>query len=1234
MQHKTDSNIPASTVRDVSFMQNGLQEHSEMMQKLLDSMPAIMFSVDRKFVYTAFNQAHVESMRVSYGVEIKLGYSILDFINVEEDRSYAAQNLEQALLGEPVYSSAYFGQEALSRIYFETRYIPIFAPDYTVTGVAVFAQDITQLKTTEEDLRNSDALFRSLFGTLSSPILIFDPQTGKIIDANQVACVFYGYSYAELTGLCVFDLAVIPQENVRDNISMVMDKMVTIIQVQHRLASGEIRDVEIFPIQIRYKNKLALLAVIHDITERKQAEEQSIFQSKLLSRIHDAVVATDERMQITYLNQAAEELFGWTLLEAFGRSMDKLFQMKIDEDVRNQAYKTLIETGYCDGEVFFSRKNGTCFEAHARLAALYSVSGEIKGIVISIRDITDRKRSEQILKDAEQQMRIIIDAVPNLLWTAYPDGTVDFCNQSWLNFTGLDRGQIQDGGWVQALHPDDVQNNEQRWNNATHGKFIFESERRLRRFDGEYRWFLSYAQPMLDTDGKVLKWYGVDTDITERKQMEINITERVKELTCLHQVGRLVENQTISESELCSQVVECIPPAMQFPNRVMVALQMSGKTYQAGISQAPPNHCLTAPILCNNQECGNLTVIYPASLSFILPEEQYLTDNVASVLGLWHERKRSETEVRKLSLAVKQTPASVLITDVNGIIEYVNPAFTILTGYTPEEVIGLTPRFLKSELTPKEKHQNLWQTILSKQTWYGEFLNRNKTGDLYWESNIISPILDERGEITHFLALKEDITEKKQDQERIAEVMEFNQTILNASPIGLIIYKASGPCVSTNQAAGLITGIEPDVLRQQNFHTIPSWKESGLYTSAMQALETGQPVSMQFHSNNTFGKEVWLNLTYACVKIAAEPHLLLIVEDDSKRQLAESRLKLSNEKLESLVNSLEESKQSSDLLHKLDDLLQTCLSLEEAYKMITQYAIKIFPNTMGGIFLSTKTQRQVEAVVVWGQEIASEPAFTVDKCWALRQGQAYRVNSGALGVRCQHVRSSFMGCYIEMPLIALGEPLGLLHIGWPQGEDPDHNQQELMQIMAEHISLSLSNIRLRENLRQLSVRDPLTGTYNRRYMMEMIERELPRATRRQSHIGLIMLDIDFFKRFNDTFGHDAGDLVLTRLGHLLKSHLRGEDIVCRYGGEEFVLVMPDADLEVTLQRAERIRVAVAGLDLIYNTFPLGGITISAGVAVFPQHGSNGEQIIKNADVALYRAKHNGRNRVEVFLGQN
>jgi diguanylate cyclase (GGDEF)-like protein len=187
----------------------------------------------------------------------------------------------------------------------------------------------------------------------------------------------------------------------------------------------------------------------------------------------------------------------------------------------------------------------------------------------------------------------------------------------------------------------------------------------------------------------------------------------------------------------------------------------------------------------------------------------------------------------------------------------------------------------------------------------------------------------------------------------------------------------------------------------------------------------------------------------------------------------------------------------------------------------------------------------------------------------------------------------------------------------------------LARAAGDRAALAIANLRLRESLRAQSIRDPLTGVFNRRYLEETLEREIRRAERARHPVGLIMFDIDGFKRLNDTFGHEAGDAYLRELGTLLRERFRRDDVVCRYGGDEFVVVLPEATLDSTVDRARLLGEAVGKVSITHRGHALGTSTLSLGVAGFPSHGTTGESLLRAADSALYRAKQNGRARAEI-----
>jgi diguanylate cyclase (GGDEF)-like protein len=320
----------------------------------------------------------------------------------------------------------------------------------------------------------------------------------------------------------------------------------------------------------------------------------------------------------------------------------------------------------------------------------------------------------------------------------------------------------------------------------------------------------------------------------------------------------------------------------------------------------------------------------------------------------------------------------------------------------------------------------------------------------------------------------------------------------------------------------------------------------------------------------------------------------------------------------------------SQMLGELSDLLQSCRSLDEAYPLIAERVQVLFPGAAGAIGMIANSRNVVDVAVTWGAPALDVQFFPPTDCWALRRGRTQILDHDRTTARCRHITPSPSRA-LCVPMMAHGEALGLLYLDTPK-DAPEaatwsDAELRLAKTISEQTALALANLSLRDTLRLQSIRDPLTGLYNRRYLEESLDRELHRTVRTGASLGVMMIDVDHFKRLNDTSGHDAGDAVLRAFASLLRDDVRGEDVVCRYGGEEFTVVLPEASLEDTRRRAEAVREGVSRLLVHAHGQTIESVTVSIGVAVSPAHGTTGESLLRAADAALYRAKESGRNRV-------
>ncbi len=360
----------------------------------------------------------------------------------------------------------------------------------------------------------------------------------------------------------------------------------------------------------------------------------------------------------------------------------------------------------------------------------------------------------------------------------------------------------------------------------------------------------------------------------------------------------------------------------------------------------------------------------------------------------------------------------------------------------------------------------------------------------------------------------------------------------------------------------------------------------------------------------------------------------ILDRDLQRSRLAEKDLLRRNQDLREQKEEAEAISQRIQTLTHMVDLLQTSKSVQETGDVIVQQAEKLFPDDSGVLYLFNE-ENVLETITGWGDPLVVDGDFLNEDCWALRRGDTYEVEDADEKLICSHVSSAPPHGYICMPIKARNEFFGMLHVQWgPPPEDltPEAEtelvgfKKELASTVSHQFSLALANLKLRDLLQAQSIRDQLTGLFNRRHMEASLIRELHRAKRHEKPLGIIMLDVDHFKKFNDTHGHEEGDDLLRRMGELLRGNVRQEDIVCRYGGEEFLIILPDAGLEVAAQRARLLRERVRSQLLVQGE----AVTISVGVSVFPEHGATAESLVSGADTALYAAKEAGRDRVEIF----
>jgi diguanylate cyclase (GGDEF)-like protein/PAS domain S-box-containing protein len=504
-------------------------------------------------------------------------------------------------------------------------------------------------------------------------------------------------------------------------------------------------------------------------------------------------------------------------------------------------------------------------------------------------------------------------------------------------------------------------------------------------------------------------------------------------------------------------------------------------------------------------------------------------------------------------------------------------------------------------------------------------------------------------DVTREFILKQKYVQSANDSylliNRIMATNAYINELINSMADSLFVTTFSGIIKQVNHAAEKLFGHEekqligqpisliiPDVnllekirIKSDDLNEKYHWEnKSEKYLEVNCRTKTGKEIVVAF-SCSMFSTEITELQNY-----------IYIGRDITEHKRMEAQLQKANENLTESVHQLQHRNQDITRLSQLSYQLQGCFTLAEAERAIAEMVPPIFPNSIGGIITKLNLfdrqldcQSELRILTSWGEGSGcNQKNVSTADCPAWTSGQRYFICDLQLcSVRENISPEISRGSSCCIPMILQGQTIGLLYLSWPEVPEINQEKQDLAMTVAEHIGLALVNLTVRETLKNQSIRDPLTGLFNRRYLQDSVEQEIQRATKKQQSIGMIMLDVDYFKKFNDTFGHQAGDKVLQAIAQLLMRSIRSMDLPCRYGGEEFLVILVGANLAVTQARAETLRSGVKLLRLEHQGESLGSISCSFGVACFPGHGQTLGELVAAADAALYEAKKLGRDRV-------
>lgn len=496
--------------------------------------------------------------------------------------------------------------------------------------------------------------------------------------------------------------------------------------------------------------------------------------------------------------------------------------------------------------------------------------------------------------------------------------------------------------------------------------------------------------------------------------------------------------------------------------------------------------------------------------------------------------------------------------------------------------------------------------------------------------------------------LKQQIEEKEAIAQKLKESEELFRSMVESLGEGVVIVDPEENFIFANQAARRIFNDYEGKLIGRNLKefTTPDQYEIIRKQTLRRKQGFRDVYDLEITLDDGTRKTLIVNAAPQFDRDGNFASALAVMIDITERKREERALAEAKLELEKAIAELQKRNEEAAVLIELGDAFQLASSEKEVVDIVLSYARRLFPEESGLLYLRQGKENFLQVGGVWNLDGPREDIINLDDCWALRKSAPYFIISPEKDLVCPHFKTNWPISFPTacLPLNSFGETLGLLVVFCCQ-QKPSVKQEayleqeikvkkQLLITFAQRVAMALANIKLRESLKEQSIRDSLTSLYNRRYLEETLERELLRARRAGKPVSVIMLDIDHFKKFNDSYGHEAGDFILQTIARTLQRAVRAEDIVCRYGGEEFTVILPGLPLDKAVSRAELILDSVRHLEVNYGNTVIRNITISAGVSAYPDHADQWTELIQLADTALFRAKNEGRNRVIVAEKQS
>ena len=605
-------------------------------------------------------------------------------------------------------------------------------------------------------------------------------------------------------------------------------------------------------------------------------------------------------------------------------------------------------------------------------------------------------------------------------------------------------------------------------------------------------------------------------------------------------------------------------------------------------------------------------------------EQEYVAELRAALQEQSQRLQQSRHALLLASKVAESSQQAIMIVNAERIIQTINPAFSAITGYSAEEAVGQDTRLLKSGLHDADFYRQLYADLAAFGVWSGEIWNRRKNGELYPENLTITSVKGEGGQVINYVCVFTDMTEQKrarddlkESHQRLEQQSSLTEMILDTLPVMVFVKDEDGRYLVMNEAAATFVGHDKhEVVGRSDFDLYPADMAARMRQDDIKALAAKKVTGREEKHLTPKGERYLLSYKRG-VDLGGRRLLIGSSTDISERKQAEQLLAAERQVLELIASDASLQVVLDALCNRVESLISDCFA-----------AVLLLQPDNGHLVLGAapslrRTCRDV------GQNCPDNPAVCACAA-AIRTGKqiiAEHIDGSDQWQDCRDFASALgLKTAWSTPIVSPGkEVLGTLSLYFRQGRRPNRFDKDVIEHACRQAAIAIDRNRAMDSLHRLATVDTLTGLNNRSRFLDQGEAEITRARRLGRSVAVLMLDVDHFKRINDTHGHGAGDVALKIVAAIIARELRAIDICGRLGGEEFAVMLPETDGQGAMQAAERLRQAVAQEKVRVAEGVELGITVSIGATILALQDANIDHLLARADGALYEAKRSGRN---------